>query len=233
VRKLWQRAAARVDRMSLRERVSIFAVLAVFIAALADTTLIDPEWARQKQLSRQLAQRQGDLSALQAQMQRLAAIRQSSPERENQERLARVRREIAETESKIVDQQRRFTRPEQMRSVLEEMLGRNRRVSLLDLKTLPSGPMARPGEATAKPAADGAKAASGTAPLAERPVYKHGMELTVSRTYFDLLAYVSDLERLPTQLYWGGAELDASRYPMLKMRLVIFTLSLDKAWMSV
>ncbi len=118
-----------------------------------------------------------------------------------------------------------------MRSVLEEMLGRNRRVSLLDMKTLPSGPLAQPG--AAKPPADGAKPASGIAPQAERPVYRHGMELTVSGTYFDLLAYVSELERLPTQLYWGGAELDASRYPVLRMRLVIFTLSLDKAWMSV
>jgi MSHA biogenesis protein MshJ len=213
--------------------VSIFAALAVLIAALADATLIDPEWSKQKLLSRQLAQRQSDLSTLQDQIQKLAAIRQSSTERANRERLAQSRREIGETESKIVDEQRRFTRPEQMRSVLEEMLGRNRRVSLLDLKTLPSGPMAQPGEAAAKPAADGAKPPSGTTPLAERPVYRHGMELTVSGTYFDLLAYVSDLERLPTQLYWGGAELDASRYPMLKMRLVIFTLSLDKAWMSV
>jgi MSHA biogenesis protein MshJ len=233
VKRLWQRVAMRIDKMSLRERASIFAALVVLIVALGNAALLDPEWSKQKVLSRQLAQRQGDLAAVQDQIQKLAAIRQSSPERANQERLARLRREIAETESRIAEEQKRLTRPEQMRSVLEEMLGRNRRVSLLGMKTLPPGPATQAGAVVPKPAADGAKPASDPAAQTESPVYRHGLELTVSGTYFDLLAYVADLERLPTQLYWGGAELDASDYPVLKMKLVVFTLSLDKAWMSV
>jgi MSHA biogenesis protein MshJ len=140
-----------------------------------------------------------------------------------------LRREIGETESRILEEQRRFTGPEQMRSVLEEMLGRNRRVALLSMKTL--SPRAFGG---AKPAAEAPAAlALRPTPQADRPVYRHAMELTVAGSYFDLLAYLADMEHLPTQLDWSGVELDAAAYPILKMRLVVFTLSLNKAWMNV
>jgi MSHA biogenesis protein MshJ len=67
----------------------------------------------------------------------------------------------------------------------------------------------------------------------ERLVYRHGIEITVTGAYLDLLGYLADLERLPTQLYWSSLEIDASRYPRHTMRLVVYTLSLDRAWLNV
>ena len=55
----------------------------------------------------------------------------------------------------------------------------------------------------------------------------------MSGSYLDLLAYMRDLEKLPTQLYWGSLELDASAYPSVWMKLTVYTLSLDPAWLSV
>jgi MSHA biogenesis protein MshJ len=48
-----------------------------------------------------------------------------------------------------------------------------------------------------------------------------------------LLAYVRDLEQLPTQLYWASLELDAADYPKVAMKLTVYTLSLDRAWLNV
>jgi MSHA biogenesis protein MshJ len=58
------------------------------------------------------------------------------------------------------------------------------------------------------------------------------LELTVSGAYLDILAYLQDLERLPTQLYWGDLGLD-SQYPTMTVRIVVYTMSLDRAWLSV
>jgi len=38
---------------------------------------------------------------------------------------------------------------------------------------------------------------------------------------------------MPTQLYWSALELDATRYPRSTLKLVVYTLSLDKRWLSV
>jgi MSHA biogenesis protein MshJ len=59
------------------------------------------------------------------------------------------------------------------------------------------------------------------------------LELTVSGTYLDLLDYLGELEKLPTQLYWSALELDATRYPKHTMKVTVYTLSLDPAWLSV
>jgi len=84
--------------------------------------------------------------------------------------------------------------------------------------------------------ADAAKAAADpkTARLAaEGAIYKHGVELTVKGPYLDLLAYLREIENLPVQMYWSRMDLTAGEYPDSTLKLVVFTLSLDPAWIVV
>jgi MSHA biogenesis protein MshJ len=236
----WTKLSARIDAATLRERVMIFGALAVLVLALADTLLFGPELARQKRFNRDIAQRQADIAGLQEQVAKLVEARQSSPERAQRARLEQLRTEIERTEAAIAEEQRRFTRPDQMRVVLEQMISKHRNVALLDLRTLQMGAETKPPagdtKAIVKPAAPAAEAKGGarSAPvIQDRTVYRHALELTVAGRYLDLLAYVDALEKMPTRLYWGGAELDASQYPMLQLKLKVFTLSLDKSWMNV
>jgi MSHA biogenesis protein MshJ len=41
------------------------------------------------------------------------------------------------------------------------------------------------------------------------------------------------LERLPVQLFWGKATLDAQEYPKARLTLTLYTLSLDTKWISL
>ena len=67
----------------------------------------------------------------------------------------------------------------------------------------------------------------------DKLIFRHGVELTVSGTYPDLYAYLAGLEKLPTQLYWGRADLSVSTHPVTTLKLTVYTLSLDPAWMLV
>ncbi len=227
---LWARLSARVDSATLRERVMIFGAVAVLVLALADTLLFSPELARQKRVNREVAQRQSDMAALQEQVTKLIEARQSSPERSQRAKLESLRRDVETTEAAIAEEQRRFARPDQMRAVLEQMIGRHRNVTLVELKTLPGADSARPPAPETK---GEAKAAAAPPAKQDRPLYRHAVEVTVAGRYLDLLAYVAALEGLPTRLYWSSAALDASAYPVVQLKLVVFTLSLDKGWMSV
>jgi MSHA biogenesis protein MshJ len=112
------------------------------------------------------------------------------------------------------------------------MLARNRRVTLVDLRTLPRSAVS---DRMADAASAAAGAVKGVVPVKPQEifVYRHGLELTVSGSYLDLLAYLSQLERSPTRLYWNALTLDASAHPVLVMKLGIYTLSLDRAWLNV
>src|SRR3990167_1907700 len=104
---------------------------------VANFTLINPLRDTQRRLSAELAQREGELRTVQSELQRLARTRDSDPEAQNRRRVSELRAEVAALDAKIASEQRRFTSPQRMREVLEEMLERDKRLRLVDLKTLP------------------------------------------------------------------------------------------------
>jgi MSHA biogenesis protein MshJ len=231
VRRLLAQLAERIDSFSLRERAMVFAAAALLVVGVLDGVLLQPRFAQEKLLAKTLAQRQGEIRELQSRMQQVALARQADPDREVRERLAAAKAALAELEQAIAVEQRKFTQPEQMRAVLEEMLSRNRRLRLVDLKTLPATTIAEskaPQEARPqKPAA--AKPGAGD----ERAIFRHGIEITVAGSYLELLAYLEALERMPSQIYWGSLDLQVPAYPEVTLKLTVYTVSLDKTWLRV
>ena len=227
MKQLWKRYADRIDALSLRERVMVFAAAMVVLIGIVYSAYIDPQVARERRVSAAIAQKQAEARALQDQITRVATSRGSDPDRAVRERLETARLLLADTDAKIVAEERKFTAPAQMRNVIEELLARNRAIELRTMRSLPTTSIA---EARAQAAGKPAEPRAGAA---ERLIYRHGVEITVSGGYLDLLKYLSDLERLPTQLYWGALEIDASRYPKHTMKVTVFTLSLDRAWLNV
>jgi MSHA biogenesis protein MshJ len=235
VKKLLQSYADRIDASTLRERVLIFAAGAVLLIALLNALLIEPELVKQRRLSREVALRQSQINELQTELQRLARLRQSDPDREQRKRVEDMKKRVAEADASLAEAQRKFVPADKISSLLEEMLSRNRRLQLVDMRTLPTSVVG--GEAEKPAAADKAAKppAAATRPIGQ--IFRHGVELTVTGNYLDLLEYLKDLEKLPNQVYWGAMDLAATPSPkggtQVTLKLSVFTLSLDLAWLVV
>jgi MSHA biogenesis protein MshJ len=211
----FQHYVERLDAMALRERVLIFAALALMLILIANTVFIAPLRAKQRQLATEMAQQQKDVAGLQDQLQRLVQGSAGDPDAPNRVRRTALSEELRQLNARIVEEQRRFTPPQHMRAMLEEMLEKNRGLALVDLKTLPVAPI------------DGQRAG------ASGGMYRHGIELTVRGGYGELYEYLRTLEKLPNQLYWSRAELTVAKFPLLTLKLTVHTLSFDRAWLVV
>lgn len=222
---LWKRYAERVDAASLRERVLIFAAAALAVVAIVQSVLVEPQLRREREISRRQATRAAESAALQAQLQKLVLARQQDPNALARKRLDDLRSQLRAVETAVTDEQKKFTPPEQMRSVLEDLLSRNKRLKIVNLKTLP---VATLGDVRASEGA-----AKHSPSSAERVIYRHGVEFTLSGTYLDMLAYLTELEKLPARVYWGRMELSVAEYPTVTLKLTAYTVSLDRAWMVV
>jgi MSHA biogenesis protein MshJ len=55
----------------------------------------------------------------------------------------------------------------------------------------------------------------------------------VRGSYLDMVDYMTALESLPTQLFWGKAQLEVEDYPSVRLTLTLYTLSLDEKWMKL
>lgn len=215
-----QRALERLDEAPLRQRVLVFVAALLAVAFAADAILIAPLRGAQQRLASGIAQKQKEAASLAAAARDMVDKSRTHPDVALRERQAELQRELAQMEARIVQERKRFTPPERMREALAELLRANPRLSLVELRAL-------------APVALGEAAAANVAAGTPRGLYRHGLEITVAGTYLDFYDYLRTLERLPTQLYWGRAELVVGSYPGAVLKLTVYTVSFDPAWLVV
>jgi MSHA biogenesis protein MshJ len=161
------------------------------------------------------------------------------PDADNRSRIAQLALQLRGLDDALRASRKELVPPERMTQVLERMLDRNRGLKVVALRTLPAAPLI---ERPATPSAEVPSQVTAAAPKgqataqgsgADAGIYKHGVEITLEGSYADLLAYLDQLERLPTQMFWSKAVLNSADYPRVTLTLSIFTLSLEAAWLSV
>lgn len=224
--------ADRIDAMSLRERLMIFIMLAVVLVALVMTLAIDPLSKKQKLLSQALTQKQAQTQALEAQMQALAEASKNDPDLPSKLRLADLDTKRKNAYLALSSVQQGLVAPDKMTDLLRDLLGRNPRLNLISIKTLPPRTLtdnAKPGQTLITDA----KQLADKLLVKDLGLYKHGVVISVEGSYGDLVAYLNDLEKLPWRMYWGSVNLSAQTYPISRLTLTVYTLSLDKTWLSV
>jgi len=212
----------RIDAMTLRERSMVFLGVAFSLVMALQTWLLDPLLARQKKLSTQIVQQQEQIKLVQLQIQALLQPKKQDEDALNRSKVADLRAQLALLDRQIGEKQKQFVAPEKVAAMLENMLKNNRRLELMSLRNLPGGSMAQAGAAPA------GNAAAGT-----REIFRHAIELSVRGDYFDLLEFLAALERMKEQVFWGGIEFTVAEHPKSVLKLTIYTLSLEKSWLTV
>jgi MSHA biogenesis protein MshJ len=223
MKQQWEMISAKLEAMSLRERVFIFAALAALLLALINMLLLEPLFARQKSLRSQLAQQQQMLSAVQSQ---IAAMQQDNSADANSPQLNQIKQlkqEIAEGNAFLQSSRERLVQPEKMAAHLRQLLNKNNRLKIIALQTLPVTTLIEQPDISGN-----AQAAS-----QEKQIFKHGVQLALRGNYLDLLQYLSALEKLPQQMYWAKAKMSVVEYPASELTLTLYTLSLDKTWLQI
>jgi MSHA biogenesis protein MshJ len=235
MKSYWERVRAAIDDMSLRERVMIFVAAAFVVISLMDVILLDPLLAKQKMLSTQVVQQQEKMKELQAQMQNLLQAKRDDEHSPLRDRLAQLKQQLQEQDSYLQSRRDRLIEPNKMADLLKQVLNKNGRLQLVELKTLPVSLLIEKPQAAdiaAQPTAANSPGGQ-KQPGSQKQIFKHGVRITVRGGYLNLMRYVTALEKMPTQMFWGEASLSVEKYPDAVFTLTVYTLSLDKTWLAV
>ena len=233
MKRYWDLACSKIDGMSLRERVIIFAAAGFVVIALMNATLLDPLLAKQKALSAQVVQQQEKMKELQAQMQGLLQAKSDDEHSPLRARLVQLNQQLQEQDRYLQSRRDRLVEPNKMAELLEQVLNKNSKLQLVGLKTLPVGFLIPPAAGTAQTAATANASGMQKQPDMKNQIFKHGVQITVRGGYLDLLQYLTALEKMPTQMFWGEVSLSVDQYPDAVLTLTLYTLSLDKTWLTV
>jgi len=227
MRQLLQKYADGIDSMALRERALLFGAVALVLITLLQVLLLNPVLSRRNQLSAQIAQQEDETKAIQTRIHALVRPEVADPDALNRNKLQSLREQMAQLDRQFEQQQKQFVAPGKMAAMLEDMIGKNRKLQLISLRNLP-GTGLSPGAGAPTGAAGGPAQAGGA-----REVFRHTVELSVRGSYFDLLDYLAALERMPQRVFWDGFELSVAQYPQSVLKLTIYTLSPEKSWLTV
>jgi MSHA biogenesis protein MshJ len=205
----------KIDALSPRERVILFALVLALLWALVDGLLLGPlDQARQAEQDK-LAAASAQIAAAQEALTLRAG--QIDPAQAARQRLEQARTALAERMRETEDKQHRLVAAKDMAQVLQSLLRKQSGLRLVELTTLVPEPIGLPADAKPEEAA----------------FYRQGVRITLAGGYETLLRYMEGLEKLPVGFYWERAELDASRHPELALTLTLYTLSTERTWLTV
>lgn len=204
---------AKIDALSMRERLLMFITMLVLIAILWHTLLMQPLAQRADQTRTQLNELEQRISSanqnLEDQIMQLA-----SGGDEQRLRIASLRRRIDEINATLGNHAAELIDPSEMAQVLEGVLKEQSRLNLVRIRNTTPDSLSADEDPSAV------------------TFYRHGLEIEVEGSYAACLEYLSAIESLPWRLYWQVLELDVIDYPLNRIRIEVGTLSLDEEWIG-
>lgn len=240
----WASMAKKFEALNQRERWLVLGALLAVVYIAINMLLLEPVLLQKKSLSNAIVADEAQVQALRQQLLQYAQQNVTDPDAQNKQRIAALQSNLQSLEIQLNSLQTTLIKPDKMPALLRSLLKKNGKLKLIELKTLATtglldsvaseAPAQNP-TLTAQ-AQDALQITSSEKYIA--PVFKHGVEITVEGRYLDLLAYVSDLEQMPWHILWSKAALNTDlsptrQWPSNRLKLTVYTLSLDQTWLSI
>jgi len=226
----WQMVSDRYSALKQREKQLIAVATLVAVGFIGFSLIVDPASQRGTTLRKQMEQQRAELATLQAQVATLQSQR-TDPDAANRQSLAETKASLAATDEQLYRLDGTLVPPERIGQLLKAVLAKHRGLSLVSLRTLPPVALIKP--PVAKTEGKRGEPAPAPVPPPADNLYKHGLEIRITGSYGDLLAYVAELENAPQRLLWDRLSLQVIAHPRNELTLTVYTLSRHPDWLIV
>lgn len=164
MKQRWLVLAARIDRMTLRQRAGLFAACTFVLLYLTYMLALDPLLREQARLHRQITQQHDAMLGVDSQISSLVDAFTRDPDAATRRRLDSARAETRSLSDSLAAMQKGMVAPEQMVPLLQSILRANGRLQLITMTTLPVSPVG--GDAPPPPKPKASLPGAAAAPVA-------------------------------------------------------------------
>ena len=211
----WAKLSARVNARTPRERAILFTMALALVWLVLDALLLGPAGEAGQREDRRAEALRARLLAAEESLARLTD--RQDPNSALRERIVQLNRELMLRQQAATSLQNRLISPRDMPVVLERLLAGLPGLRVTAMQTLPPEPLGLlPGQQST-----------------EASLYRHGLTLTLEGGYAELVAWLERVERLPEDVFWTRAELDARDHHRLILSLELSTLSAERTWLTL
>ncbi len=204
---------ATVDKLSLRERLLVFATGLMLLGSAWYLGLMQP-------LDQQAARNRTEIESLRERIEmynqnlEVEVLQISSAGTGEREKLARIQGRLDEINERLGGYVAELIDPAQMSRVLQGLLKERSKLRLIRVRNISP------------------EALSASADALTTTFYRHGLEIEFEGSYLACLEYLEEIEDLPWRFYWQLLDIEVLEYPRNRIRLEVSTLSPYVEWIG-
>lgn len=235
--KQWQEYSTNYLALTIREQYLILLTGLVLIFFTIFYLFIDVKMIENNKSAQQISRLNSSnqtliLSALEAQ-----AALQADPNEDISNKIAQYEAKLAKVDEKLLTLTSDLISPVQMRYALLDLLKFKRGVSLLSFELLGAQPLLASDAPTSKAQSDVTPQEKNNAvnakPNTGLNLYRHGIKIKLSGSYFDLRDYLSQLEKLSWKFFWQDFKFKLTEYPKNELEIEMYSLGTKKEFVGV
>lgn len=223
----------RYRKLSFRERVLVTLSLLSVTWMVWNITIGGFLESSKARIHRDTGAVYAQLQSEVAEQARLQAVQANDPNVRLGKERAALDDELKNLNQSLVSVLERFVAPEKMPELLKDVIRHHDGLKLKRMVSLPVEPI----ELVAEQPAAGSTAPDAPDDLDVKmrapPVYRHPLRLEFVGNYFEVLAYLDDLEQSEWKFGWRQLTYVVDDYPLAVVTLEIETLSRKKSWIGV
>jgi MSHA biogenesis protein MshJ len=198
MKRWWEMQSARINALSLRERVFLFLSIMACGMALADVFWLSPAQTSHKQLTQRFEKQSAELQRARNELKTVA--RPVDGNKAMRDEIAALNTRVDDVNQDIKDVLPSATEVTPLAQVLVHLLQRHAGLTLVRTSTM-------------APEAVVAKAVGAAATATPVGLTRQGVELTVSGPYPELMRYMQALEKALPHVRWGVMQLKSEKLP--------------------
>ena len=152
----------------------------------------------------------------------------NNPDEAARKKIAQFEAKLAKVDAKLLTLTSDLINPIQMRHALLDLLKLEKGVSLLSFELLGAQPLL----ALESQSKDEGISVDQQSKVGQN-LYRHGIKLKLSGSYFELQHYLQQLELLPWKFFWQDFNFKSMEYPSSELDIIIYSLSTKKEFVGV
>jgi len=204
----------RFNATSSREKLTLLLTAIAIIWGAWDALVYQPLAHQKNELSTELSNLKIELSAQEMAAMQIEANGKIDPNIANQKKLVAINQQLNTLKQQLDIGHKRFVSAQSMAQVLQEMLQKNKRLTLINLETLPVTDLS-------------------TLEQKKSWVFRHGLAITIQGNFFDTLNYLQSLESLTWRFNWDNIDYQVKDFPTAETTFQVYTLSFEENWLGL
>lgn len=214
MKTMFNHVGQQFEVLSRRERVLIGIALLALVSIIGFMPL-ESLWKKQTSISQQLKalEQENQISVQQIELyqQRLTM----DPNQDYQQRLVLLQQQNQEIDAQLNEQMVDMVPADYMPELLGNLLGQVQGIKLIKFTSIAPVPLLAVGDEK------------------KLNLYSHGIRMSLEGDYFSVMRFVEAVEAMPDKLYWKRLDYKVAEYPKGMIDIEVYTLSLNKDFISV